>query len=151
MQGTRRVVLAAAGLSALSLAVPASAAEDNAANKVKAEYFVNEVLNNGNFAAMDEIVSPDYQSQNSEDAPGRDAYKDRLSQRLQFDGYSVDGATYSIEDMAVKFPNVFVRGYITGTSNGKNIKSLYFIQFEFKDGMIATDWMLRDESALMGF
>ena len=151
MRANRRVVLSVAGLSALAMAAPTSAAEDNAANKATAERFVNEVLNGRNFGVMDEIVSPEYESQNPDDAPGRDAYKTRLSQKLEFDGYMVENMTHSIEDMAVRSPNVFVRGYVTGTSTGgKKVNAVYFIQFRFRDGMIVTDWMLRDEIAMMG-
>ena len=149
---SRRSALIGAGVSAMALAVPATAAEDNTANKATAQRYIDEVLNNGNTAILAEIVSPDYVSPNPDDAPGIDAYKARLDSKLQTDSYLLKHIKYSADDIAVKSPNVFVRGYVTGTSTqGKAIKALYFIEFAFKDGLIVTDWLLRDETAVMGF
>lgn len=151
MRANRRAVLSAAGIAAVAFAAPASAAEDNAANKMTAERYINEVLNGGNVGVLDEIVSADYTPQAADEAAGIDALKTRVDQMNQFDGFTVTERVYSIEAMAVKSPNVFVRGYITGTSSGgKKINATYFYQFEFKDGLIVTDWSLRDEVALLG-
>lgn len=151
MRANRRTVLSLAAVAGLSVATPVMAAEDNAANKATAERYITEVLNGGNVGVLDEIVSPEYVSQKPDEAAGIDALKTRVDQMNQFDGFSVADRTYTIEAMAVKSPNVFVRGYITGTSSGgKKVNAVYFYQFEFRDGLIVTDWSLRDEIGLLG-
>lgn len=150
MQVNRRAVLTASGLSALAAVAPSAAAEDGAANVAVARRFIEEVLNAANAAAMDGIVSPDYQSQNPDDAPGLESYQTRMSTTLQVDGFSIEHLAYSIEDIAPAGADVFVRGYATGERRGKKVRAVYLAQFRFAGGLIVTDWFLRDEAAMLG-
>lgn len=151
MRVNRRAVLSASGIAAVSLAAPASAANDSAAMKAAAQRFVDEVLNGGNVAVIDELYAENYESSNPDDAPGRDAYKTRLGNKIETDGYLVTDTAFSVESMATNGGDLLLRGFVTGTSTrAKKIKALYFMQFRFKDGLVVTDWMLRDEASMMG-
>lgn len=148
---SRRAILSAAGVSAVSLAIPASAKEDNEANKATALRFINEVLTGGNVGILDEIIAETYESPNPDDAPGRDALKSRIDNDIQYQSYSIEGAVYTTDDIAIKSPNVFVRGYVQGANTqGKKIDAVYFAEFKFEGGLIVTHWLLKDEIALMG-
>lgn len=151
MRVNRRAVLSAAGLSAVAVALPASAANDSDAMKAAAQRYVDEVLNAGNIAVIDELVSPDIEASSPEDAPGRDAYKTRIENMIQFDGYSVDDLSYSVENMATRGADLLMRGYASGTSSqGKRVNALYFMQFRFADNVIVAHWLLRDEAGMLG-
>lgn len=148
---TRRTVLAGSGLMALATAIPASAKEDSEAIKAAALRWITEVLNGQNYGVLDEIVSPDYVSPNADDAPGIDALKSRVQSARESDGYSVKDPKYTTEDSAVKSPNVFIRGSITGANDrGKNIHATFFAEFVFSGGLIVSHYFLEDQTALYG-
>lgn len=152
MRANRRAIIGAAGIVALGLTSSATASPESDAMKVAAERVIDEVLAQGKIDVIDELYAPDYQPQNPDDAPGRDAYKTRLGSKIDLDGYMATEIAYSIDSLAITGKNVLIRGYITGNSTGgKKIKALYFAQFQFFEGLIATDWFLRDELAMSGF
>lgn len=150
MMTTRRSLLAMSAASAALIALPASAKEDNEANKASALRFIDEVFNQKNLGVVDDLVSPAYESPNPDDAPGIDALRSRLDSDMTYGTFLVDDAVYATEDTAVKSPNVFVRGVITGSSQGKKISAVFFAEFTFSGGLIAKHWLLRDQTALMG-
>lgn len=150
MGSNRRAVLSASGLAALAFAAPVRAANDSDTMKAAAETFVDRVLNNRDVSVIDSLVAENFEPQNADEAAGRDALKTRLGDDFSFDLYLTEGMTHGIETMATKGADLLLRGLITGERDGKKIEALYFMQFRFKDNLIATYWELRDESALMG-
>lgn len=149
---SRRAFCAVSGLAAVGSVLPASAKEDSEVIKAIALRFVDEVLTAGNTSALPELVSPNYESANDEDAPGLDAYQTRLDNYIQFRSYLITSIAFAVEASAVKSPNVFVRGHVTGAdTQGKKVDALFFIQFEFQGGLITKVWSLVDDYTIDGF
>lgn len=140
-----------AGISAVGMAkFTANAAEPNELEAI-ARRFVDDVLTGQSFELIDSMASPEFVSDNPEDAPGRDAFKTRIERKLDVDTHLIDNITYTTESMISSETTVIVRGYVKGASrSGKNVNSLYFLQLDFADNLIIGCWLLRDEGALLG-
>jgi hypothetical protein len=147
----RRAALSLAGVAAVSVAAPTMAKEDVKANKTTTQIYINTIWNNGDMSALDAIVSPKFTPSKADDAPGIEGLKQRLSQMLQFNGFTVNNIKYGLHDLAGDGAFVFGRGSVTGTSSaGKKIDASFFVELKFSGGLIVTEWSAFDQSAMLG-
>jgi hypothetical protein len=141
---SRRHALDGLAAAAVAAAVPALASAQD--NDPKAIYsrFIDEVINGGNFDAVDELVSPDFAPQLADpgDLPGRDALKQRLAtQRSQREGMGIV-ATCIIDEVIGEGETVSARQRWSGMMGGQQQDILVLTFVTMRDGQIAALWNL---------
>ena len=152
MRLDRRTAVSVAAFGALAKVAPTLAKENPKANKAVAQRYIDEVLNAGNMATLDEIVSPQFTPVNPDDAPGVEGLKARLSQMLQINTYTVKDVSYGVATAVAESNYVLLRGDVKGTSSaGKKIDATFFVELKFSGGLIVAEWSVFDQKAMFGF
>jgi predicted SnoaL-like aldol condensation-catalyzing enzyme len=143
----RRAMIAMAGMSGLSW-VPVAHAEEAtpataAANESIAREYIERVWNDGDAAAIDELIAENYLPPNPSDAPGRDAFRARWQTGRDALKSALPDLRYSVE-VAIGSGNfVSLRGTISGTTtSGDMVNTWYLSMVEIHDGRITTEWAL---------
>lgn len=146
------VGIGAVGIATIAGGGTARAAEgDIQANKAIVARLFDEVYNGGAFDVLDELLTPDFISDDPAAAPGIDAYKqEQVSLRAQYEQLF---SSYSFEmaDLAAEADFVFARVLFTAKQidiTKPDVSALAFIEFTFKGGKVAQVWSLVDVDAL---
>jgi hypothetical protein len=136
------------GIGAAALATPLFGqvvSADAESNEALARRYMDEVWNKGNFDALDDLVSEDYEPSDPDNSPGLAAIKSRIEEgRGQLVALIPDLA-YVIESLVSTDERVMFRGEIKGNAtNGKVVSISYFSELLIVDGRIKTEWSLTD-------
>lgn len=147
----RRTFAVAAGAFAVRpLATMAACDDQDEANTAVARRFVEDVLNGGNLDLIAEIGHPDYMPTDEANAPGLEAWKQRLAAARERRAPLIPDFAVVIDELIAADGRVAMRARATGnTSAGKNLEVLMLSLFEFKDGKILRAWDLQDTEAFM--
>jgi ketosteroid isomerase-like protein len=143
----RRSLFALAGMSGLAL-VPDVGAQDAtpaaaSANESIAREYIERVWNQGDAAAIDELIAEDYLPPNASDAPGRDAFRARWETGRGALKSALPDLSYSVDVAIGSGDFISLRGVISGTTTGGDqINTWYLSMLEIHDGRITTEWAL---------
>ena len=120
-------------------ATPAAGSE----NEAIAREYIERVWNQGDAAAIDELIAENYLPPNPADAPGRDAFRARWETGRSALKSALPDLRYAV-DVAIGSGNfVTLRGTISGTTtSGDAINTWYLSMLEIHDGRITTEWAL---------
>jgi ketosteroid isomerase-like protein len=152
----RRAIIALAGMSGLSLvpdvraqgATPATGAgaatpAAGSANESIAREYIERVWNQGDAAAIDDLIAENYRPPDAADAPGREAFRARWETGRGTLKSAIPDLRYSVEVAIGSGDFVSLRGNIGGTTtSGDQIKTWYLSMLEIHDGRITTEWAL---------
>jgi predicted ester cyclase len=118
------------------------------ASKALAKRLIVEAWDGQDYAVIDEIVDPNYQPRDPDNAPGSDAYAERLQQTAEQNEALFGELHYPIDELIAEGDKVLVRGRVTGEHQGKKIDALYLNELQFKNGLIVAGWSLTDTEAI---
>ena len=116
--------------------------------------FVDEVINNGNFSVLDELVHPNYVYRSpSQELNGPDGLKSLFTAyRNAFPDLNVE-----IDELVVAGDKVVISIALTGAhegdlmgiaATGKRVKVHGMVLSRFEDGKIIDEWEILDELAM---
>ena len=125
-------------------------------NKATLRRYYEEILNKGNHALWDELMTNDYVLRNPQvgsEHKGVEGNKEYYTGRKLMSSDS----EFTIDEMIGEGDTVVITGALTGTNDGellgkkptgKKFSRIYVGIYRFKDGKIAEGWSLQD---LFGF
>jgi steroid delta-isomerase-like uncharacterized protein len=126
------------------------------ANKAIVQRFVDEILNKGDYAAIDELVAADYvrHMPGGQDIHGPEGLKAQVQQAQE----EWDDLTFSAEDMVAEGDRVAVRFVSRPTHSrtafgipptGKQVLYTSMVIYRIADGQIVEDWAEHDMLGLL--
>jgi len=120
------------------------------ANETIVRRFVNEVINNGDYSALQELVHPDYLYRSpDQELRGTDALKSIFTAYRS----GLADLNVSIDDLVVSGDRVMIRTTLTGThtgdlmgmpATGKQLTVPGLVLSRLQDGMIVEEWEILD-------
>ena len=110
MPVNRRTAIGIGGMAAVLGVAPESASADAAANAELATRFVNQVLYNADLGALDDMVAEDYEPSRDDEAPGREAFKERMMEDWRRLLRIIPDLSYTIDSVAATDERVLFRG-----------------------------------------
>ena len=125
-------------------------------NKATTRRFMEEVINKGNFAVIDEVIAPDCVDHNP--MPGQAQGPEGAKQAIGMLRTAFPDLRITIEDMVAEGDKVAMRGSMTGTQNGEFMgiaptgKSCTFDLItidRFRDGKVVEHWEQVDMMGMM--
>ena len=137
---------ALAGIAALGLTTTIPAAASAEGDDAKATYtrYIEEVINGGNLAAIDELVTEDYAPQGGPDElPGREALKQRMATQMAERASMMD-VTLLTDAVIVEGDTLAARHRWSGMMGGEDRDLLSLAIVTMRDNRIAAMWFLVD-------
>jgi ketosteroid isomerase-like protein len=145
-------MIAAAGMSGLTLVSDVRAQESTpsagggeatpaagSANESIAREYIERVWNQGDAAAIDELIADDYLPPNPADAPGRDAFRARWETGRNALKSALPDLRYAVDVAIGSGDFVSLRGTISGTTtSGDAINTWFLSMLEIHDARITT-------------
>jgi predicted SnoaL-like aldol condensation-catalyzing enzyme len=114
-------------------------------NKAVVRRFVEEILNTGDTALVEELFAPDYV--NHLVPGGREGFKQFWSMlRSAYPGFKWD---FTVERLIAEGDYVVARATMHATNAGKEATGSGLAEFRLAEGKIVEDWPISDVASLM--